>query len=494
MQNKGALKFLAIALAVACAYQLSFTFVTRHVENKAAQYAAGDAVKEQNYLDSIKSQTVYNLGFIKFNYKQCKEKEINLGLDLRGGMNVMLEISIEDVIRALSNDSKDPGFNQALVQAREEQKNSTKDYITLFAEAYEMISNGGRLSYIFNTPELREQITPNSTNAEVIKVLRSSAEGAIENSFNVLRNRIDKFGVTQPNIQRLENSGRILVELPGVKETERVRKLLQGTASLEFWATYENQEIYPALVQANDVIKELQDAGEIVAETGDASTVAAAADSLVAATVAADSTMLANADSAAAAGNSTLISQLDSTDASHVETDEQAMISKFPLFAKLRPVADEQGQIGRGPVIGWAKSFDTAAVNRYMSLPQVKALLPRDIKLMWGVKAIDPQETTFALYAIKANTRDGKAPLDGGSVVEAREGYAQHGSSAEVSMTMNASGARTWARLTTSIGALRSCSTVTFIRLPWFTGRFPADNRRFPDNLRSTKRATWPMC
>ena len=201
-------------------------------------------------------------------------------------------------------------------------------------------------------------------------------------------------------------------------------------------------------MQANDVIKELQDAGEIVAETGDASTVAAAADSLVAATVAADSTMLANADSAAAAGNSTLISQLDSTDASHVETDEQAMISKFPLFAKLRPVADEQGQIGRGPVIGWAKSFDTAAVNRYMSLPQVKALLPRDIKLMWGVKAIDPQETTFALYAIKANTRDGKAPLDGGSVVEAREGYAQHGSSAEVSMTMNASGARTWARLT----------------------------------------------
>ena len=201
-------------------------------------------------------------------------------------------------------------------------------------------------------------------------------------------------------------------------------------------------------MQANDVIKELQDAGEIVAETGGASTVAAAADSLVAATVAADSTMLANADSAAAAGNSTLISQLDSTDASHVETDEQAMISKFPLFAKLRPVADEQGQVGRGPVIGWAKSFDTAAVNRYMSLPQVKALLPRDIKLMWGVKAIDPQETTFALYAIEANTRDGKAPLDGGSVVEAREGYAQHGSSAEVSMTMNASGARTWARLT----------------------------------------------
>ena len=176
MQNKGALKFLAIALAIACAYQLSFTFVTRHVEKKAAEYAAGDAVKEQNYLDSIKSQTVYNLGFVKFTYKECKEKEINLGLDLRGGMNVMLEISVEDVVRALSNDSKDPAFNQALKEATEAQKNSTSDYITLFAEAYERISNGGRLSYVFNTPELREQITPNSSNADVIKVLRKSAD------------------------------------------------------------------------------------------------------------------------------------------------------------------------------------------------------------------------------------------------------------------------------------------------------------------------------
>ena len=188
MQNKGALKLLAIALAIACAYQLSFTFVTRHVEKKAEAYAAGDAQKEQSYLDSIKSKTVYDLGFIQFNYKECKEKEINLGLDLRGGMNVMLEISVEDVVRALSNDSKDPVFNQALQQAREAQKNSTSDYITLFADAYEKLSNGGKLSYIFNTPELREQINPNSTNDEVIKVLRESAESAIENSFNVLRN------------------------------------------------------------------------------------------------------------------------------------------------------------------------------------------------------------------------------------------------------------------------------------------------------------------
>ncbi len=433
MQNKGALKFLAIALAIACAYQLSFTFVTRHVEKKAAEYAAGDAVKEQNYLDSIKSQTVYNLGFVKFNYKECKEKEINLGLDLRGGMNVMLEISVEDVVRALSNDSKDPAFNQALKEATEAQKNSTSDYITLFAEAYERISNGGRLSYVFNTPELREQITPNSSNADVIKVLRKSADGAIENSFNVLRNRIDRFGVTQPNIQRLENSGRILVELPGVKEPERVRKLLQGTASLEFWATYNNTEIYPLLMEANQVIKDLQDAGQIAGDDTIAREVAAV-DSLVSRQAVSDST--------------SLLSALDSLGHPAEAEDDAALAAQYPLFSKLTPVADQQGRVGDGPVIGQALSFDTATVNRYLNLPQVKALLPRDLKLMWGIKPVDVQETVFQLYAIKANTRDGKAPLDGGAVVSAHEGYAQHGSSAVVSMTMNAAGARTWARMT----------------------------------------------
>ena len=443
MQNKGALKLLAIALAIACAYQLSFTFVTRHVEKKAEAYAAGDAQKEQNYLDSIKSKTVYDLGFIQFNYKECKEKEINLGLDLRGGMNVMLEISVEDVVRALSNDSKDPVFNQALQQAREAQKNSTSDYITLFADAYEKLSNGGKLSYIFNTPELREQINPNSTNDEVIKVLRESAESAIENSFNVLRNRIDKFGVTQPNIQRLENSGRILVELPGVKEPERVRKLLQGTASLEFWATYENSEIYPALVEANTVIKDLEKAGQMVG-----------ADSLAQdSTVVVEEAVVVGNDAADAdstkvdSTEASLVAQLDSTDVDQSQ-DMAQMMANYPLFAKLRPMADQTGQIARGPVIGTAYASDTAAVNRYLAIPQVKALLPRDVKLLWGVKPMTGSESVFELYAIKANTRDGKAPLDGGVVVEAREQYSQHGSSAEVSMIMNPSGARTWARLT----------------------------------------------
>ena len=427
MQNKGALKFLAIVLALACAYQLSFTFVTRHVEKQAARYAAGDPEKEQNYLDSIKSQPIYNLGFVKFNYKECKEKEINLGLDLRGGMNVMLEISVEDVIRALSNDSKDPIFNQALAQAREEQKNSTSDYITLFASAYEKLSNGGKLSYIFNTPELREEITPSSTNEQVIKVLREQSESAIANSFNVLRNRIDRFGVTQPNIQRLENSGRILVELPGVKEPERVRKLLQGTASLEFWATYENNEIYPALDQANAVIRGLKEAGEIADTTAKAT---ATADSSAAQTETDSPALLAKLDSTAVADTAAMQAQ-----------DTAAFEAQFPLFAKLH----EQGQIYGGPVIGRAMSYDTATVNRYMQLPQVKALLPRDIKLFWGIKSADPAGMVYDLYAIKANTRDGK---DGGVVTDAREEYSQHGASAEVSMVMNASGARTWARMT----------------------------------------------
>ena len=276
-------------------------------------------------------------------------------------------------------------------------------------------------------------ITPASTNEQVIAVLREQAESAIANSFNVLRNRIDRFGVTQPNIQRLENSGRILVELPGVKEPERVRKLLQGTASLEFWATYENNEIYPALEQANAVIRGLKEAGEIAdttakVETADSSAAQAATDSPA---------LLAKLDSTAVADTAAVQAQ-----------DTAAFEAQFPLFAKLHPMVDEQGQIYGGPVIGRAMSFDTAAVNRYMQLPQVKALLPRDIKLFWGVKSADPAGTVYDLYAIKANTRDGKAPLDGGVVTEAREEYSQHGAAAEVSMVMNATGARTWARMT----------------------------------------------
>lgn len=435
MQNKGALKFLIAVLVIACAYQLSFTFVTRHVEKKAARYAAQFPLeqqegKEQIFLDSMKTQTVYNLGFIKYNYKEVKEKELNLGLDLKGGMNVTLEVSVEDVLRALSDHSKDPIFNQALAQASANMKNSSDDYISLFTRSYNELSGGGRLSYIFNTPDLKEQINVNSSNEEVIRVLRRESDNAIANSFNVLRNRIDRFGVTQPNIQRLENSGRILVELPGVKEPERVRKLLQGTASLEFWATYENTEIYPILSQANEFIRTINEAN------GGTTTVETAVEP--------ENETLSS--EAAATEGADLLSQIESEDA---EDNSKEIAAQFPLFSKLNPVIDPRtNQPAEGPVVGHAMSYDTAAVNAMFNIAQVRALLPRDVKLMWSAKGMDDAGSVFALYAIKANTRDGRAPLDGGVVTSAKQEYAQRGASSEVDMVMNAAGAKAWARLT----------------------------------------------
>ena len=440
MQSKGVIKLLAILLAIACIYQLSFSLKARSVEKKAAEYAAkvseSDSLRqaaEIYYLDSVQNRPVYDLGFISFTYKEVKEKEINLGLDLKGGMNVMLEVQVEDVLKALAGDSAhDPMFEEAIARANKALKEGTNNYIGEFAKAYREVSGGAPLAALFVSPD-RKDITPNSSDSEVEKILQEETDAAIDASFNILRSRIDHFGVTQPNIQRLPNSHRILVELPGVKEPERVRKLLQGTASLEFWATYNNTEIYPLLMEANQVIKDLQDAGQIAGDDTIAREVAAV-DSLVSRQAVSDST--------------SLLSALDSLGHPAEAEDDAALAAQYPLFSKLTPVADQQGRVGDGPVIGQALSFDTATVNRYLNLPQVKALLPRDLKLMWGIKPVDVQETVFQLYAIKANTRDGKAPLDGGAVVSAHEGYAQHGSSAVVSMTMNAAGARTWARMT----------------------------------------------
>ena len=447
MQNRGAIKAIAIILAIACAYQLSFTFVARNIEKKAARYAEGFPVelqqeRQQSYLDSIKSQKV----FLGFTYNHVKEREINLGLDLKGGMNVMLEISVEDVVRALSNDSQDPIFNAALSQARSEQKNSAEDFITLFSRAYADLSGNAPLALIFNTQELREKITPTSTNEQVIRVLREEAESAIDNSFNVLRSRIDRFGVTQPNIQKIGASGRILVELPGVKEPERVRKLLQGTASLEFWLTYNNTEIFPMLEQANAVVKELQKASDAAAAGEEQQ--ALQDTEVVDVTEITDGQVTEVAVSEESAEQDLLAELENRPDAAAMTGADEAVMDEFPLFAKLSPALSETGQIMNGPVIGYAKSYDTAAVNSMLNTPQVRMLLPRDVKLMWGVKPIDPAETTYELYAIKANTRDGKAPLDGSAVADAKGDFAEQGSAAEVSMTMTPTGAKTWARMT----------------------------------------------
>ena len=262
MQNKGFIRLFAILLTIISVYQLSFTVVTRNIETSAKEYAQGNLDKEYAYLDSIGGKVVYNLGIVKYTYKECKSLEINLGLDLKGGMNVILEVSVPDIVRALSNYSKDPTFIKAMQLAESKMKNSTESFITLFGNSFQEVDPGARLAAIFSTMELKEKINYNSTNAEVLDVIKQEAKDAIDNSFNVLRSRIDRFGVAQPNIQKigLESSGRILVELPGVKDRDRVRKLLQGTANLEFWETYNTREIYGQLLEANTIIKEINDA------------------------------------------------------------------------------------------------------------------------------------------------------------------------------------------------------------------------------------------
>ena len=432
MQSKGAIRFVAILLAIACLWQLSFTLVTKMQENKAENFAEAavaaaeqsaafakvsdadkayylDSIrKEENrhYLDSISSEKVY----FGYTYKDVKAKEINLGLDLKGGMNVMLQVQLKDLVKALSGNNNTPEFNNALALAQERSVDSRADFITLFAEAWKETSNGMSLAQVFGTYEMRDKIGPESTDSEVIEVIRGEAESAISNSFNVLRNRIDRFGVTQPNIQKLGNSGRILVELPGVKEPERVRKLLQGTASLEFWATYDNAEIEVYLAEANATLAQLLAVEEEVAVETEA----------------------AEAD--------VLAQELQQNEA---EADA-AMVKQNPLFAVLQP----SGARGNA-CIGYAHYADTAKINKYLSMPQIKGIFPPEFKPMWTVKgSAFAGENIFELVAIKATSRDGKAPLDGGVVTDARMEYGNTNGNPHVSMSMNAEGANTWARMT----------------------------------------------
>jgi SecD/SecF fusion protein len=441
MQNKGAVKLLAIALALVTIYQLSFTFVTRRVERQAAAYAAGDPVRQQAYLDSMMRETVYNfLGIRQYTYREAKEREINLGLDLRGGMNVTLEISTYEIIRALSNYSDDPTFVEALNLARQYQRTSTEDFITLFGRAFQEVDPDARLAAIFSTPELRDRITFTSTNQEVLSVIRREADRAIDNSFNILRSRIDRFGVAQPNIQRLETHGRILVELPGIKEPERVRSLLQGTARLEFWETYENQDIYPYLLRANERVRELNETERTLrrdAQPGDE----------IIPVQPGPGEELTPADETGPEERS-LLDLLDPESDETLSPDQ--FLDEYPLFSVLNPMTGSDGRLMAGSVVGISEFRDTARVNYYLNHPQVRQLFPRDVKFLWGVKSPrwDPSDTFYELHAIRVTSRDGRAPLDGDVVTDARVEFGQTQATAEVTMAMNAEGARTWARLT----------------------------------------------
>ena len=371
MQSKGWIRFVAILLAIASIWQLSFTVISRLQESKAAKYAEEQAqqfveanniapeirefvadsvanIRNRAYVDSISAEKV----FLGYTYKSVKEKEINLGLDLKGGMNVMLQVQLEDLVKALSGNSTDPDFVAALAQAKANNVNSSQDFIGLFEEAWNQVAPTRRLAEVFGTYELRDKIKPESTNKDVVDVIRSEAKSAVDNSFNVLRNRIDRFGVTQPNIQQVGSSGKILIELPGVKDPERVRKLLQGTASLEFWPTYQGSEVDLYAADAR--------VAEILGNLG-------------------DSTAVAN-----------------------------------PLFQVLSPSGWDNA------CIGFAAGVDTATVNRYLAIAQ--DVLPQGFRAMWSVKPTDliKGSNLYELVAIKSTSRDGKAPLDGGYVTDAR--------------------------------------------------------------------------
>lgn len=430
MQNKGLIRAFAILLALVCLYQLTFTYVARKVEKDAREHAQGDKKKEIAYLDSLSGTTVYNfLGMKKYTYRDVKGLEMNLGLDLKGGMNVTLEVSVADLIRSLSNYSTDTTFNKAITQANIMQRNSQDDYVTLFGRAFEQVDKNAQLAAIFSTWELKDKVKAGMSNADVLSVIRQETKAGIDNAFNIIRTRIDRFGVAQPNIQQLQTPGRILVELPGIDNPERVRKLLQGTARLEFWETYDAQEFAPVLMQVNEKIAEVEALTPQAAATVAEATTA---------------TPAAKTDST----SNELLSKMEGSKDTTSVGQSADFKKAYPLFTVLSPATGADGQWMRGPVAGMAHAKDTAAVNRYLTLPQVKSVIPRNLKFLWTSKAVDKGGNYFNLVAIKVTGRDGRAPLDGDAIVDARQDYEQFGSRPEVSMTMNSEGAKTWARLT----------------------------------------------
>ena len=415
MQNKGFVKVFAIALTLVCLFYLSFTFKTRSIEKSAAQ-----SQDEQAYLDSVMNKKVW-LGI--YSYKECREMQIGLGLDLKGGMNVILEVSIPDVVKALANNSQDPVFTETMAAAKKRSVSSQDNFVDIFAEEYAKIAGAdAKLNVFFATSNLKDKVNAQTTNEQVITVLKEEVTAAVSNSFNVLRTRIDRFGVAQPNIQELAGKqGRIMVELPGIKEPERVRKLLQGSANLEFWETYKYDEIADVINRIDSRLAQKL-ADEQPAEETQAETAPAAEEK----------------------SEEDLAGQLLNDNVTEKSNAEQlaAFQKSNPLLSRLNPYP-----YGDSWVAGIALAKDTALVNSMLSTPEAKAIMPRDLKLMWGVKAMDGTENIFELYCIKNDNKNGQADVTGDVVVEAKADFDQKGSPC-VSMAMNTEGARKWANLT----------------------------------------------
>ncbi len=432
MQNKGLVITLAVCLALVSAFYLSFSFVTMHYDKKAVEYGQGDDAKEFFYKDSIASQKVW----FGYTLKECREKEINLGLDLKGGMNVTMEVSVPDILRALSGYNTSETFNKAITMAQQKQAKSGSDFLSLFFESFYEIDPNAQLASVFSTFELKDKVTLNSTNSEVENVIREEVDGAINNSFKVLRTRIDRFGVVQPNIQKLSQTGRILIELPGIKDPERVRKLLQGSANLEFWETYDLAEIMPQLMQINAEVAKAnastEAANATVVEEVEEEVIVPVNDTTDEVDLLVED--IAVEDSAAAA-----------------EADQEAALEQYkkqnPLFAVLNPSVNQAGQAYRGPVVGTVHYTDTAKVMAMLNSATAKSILPRELRLRWTVKAIDEAETFYQLIALKAQT-NGRPSLEGDVITDARADFGQTSAYANVSMSMNAEGARDWQRIT----------------------------------------------
>ena len=460
MQNKGAIRFFAIAFALVCAFQLSFTVVTSITKKKAANYAKNeqaialakqlaknDATLEsrltdsiQNartryYLDSVANQPVYNILLRKYTYKECLEREINLGLDLKGGMNVTMEVSVADVVYGMSGKSTNPVFTKAMALANEKQKNSQENFVTLFGQSFKEVDPNAQLSAIFGRMELRDKIRPNSTNDEVLAVVRQECDDAFDRTFNILRNRIDRFGVTQPNITKLATSDRILIELPGIKDPERVRKLLQGSAKLEFWETYKFSELAGIFNEANKRLASL---------SGVIDTTAVASDSLA---TTADSSATAVADTAK---KSTLADKLkQDTTAAGKDQQLEKYKKENPLFAFLQPAyVQENGQMfaTNRATVGYAAIKDTARINAMMN--KVKGMFPRNCQFAWTMKPPSKESPeVLELMALRSTNRENTAALFGDVIVEARQDFDQNGR-VEVTMGMNNDGAKVWRNLT----------------------------------------------
>jgi SecD/SecF fusion protein len=434
MQNKGFVKFFAFMLTLACVYYLSFSFVTRYHMDKAAQDPKGEA----HYLDSMQNEKVY-AGI--YTLKTCRENEIGLGLDLKGGMNVILEVSVPDVVKALADNKNDEAFNKAVAEASKQAITSQDDFISLFVKEYKKQAPEGKLAELFATQQLKDRVTTRSTDAEVEKVLREEVKAAIDNSYNVLRTRIDRFGVVQPNIQALEGKmGRIMVELPGIKEPERVRKLLQGSANLEFWETYDSKEIVPYLSQLDSRLRDNSAADAADAEEAPAEEAAA------------DSAAVAQPDSAAVAEQvaEAGVSATDSLTAAlkGEEVKSNASLEQLKKEHPLAAVLQINGN-GYGCVVGYADYADTAEVNKLIASKAAQTILPKDLRLKWGVKAadFDKQGRIFELYAIKSTERNGRAPLEGDVITDAKDEFDNFGKPC-VSMSMNTDGSRRWAVMT----------------------------------------------